>query len=393
MPRKKQELTDDQQIRICQFRDEGMTNVQIAKELHTSPNKIQDYLKSIGRNKDLNVNKGVNLKSKVDINVIYRMFTDGISDDGIVGRLNDTYTLDHIHKLRKQYFDEGQPGAVPPEYDLTTRTVNENSALINEILKSSPLLMDNVHMFANSEIEIGGERTLWRMEEDGTLMYDKVEQWPMERHLFDIVIPDIRMVIVPLDNMDDIKAWKGMLGNKKDPNIQNLSWFSLMMVVAKYEILYGTDPLELANRLVSRYKELEQKKRIKGKKNMVEGFESCTGCSFSKECPHTYCKARGEKEKPPLDIKSLQEKKYRGVIKGKEEVVDWSNEVVDKFSGINGEEYKFWDERGRIGKGDRRPLTDEELKEITGKKSLQEVQADVSVRMSGYNQKDTHWME
>ena len=355
MPRPKgivKELTEDEKKRIRQMKDEGCRLDDIAKELHRSPNKVQEYIKSIGMTDGKKHDR-----SKDDNNVlgIEDMLEDGFSvaDIASVMELSDAY----VREVKRAWWKRKNDEASYAEYDLTTNSKEDNDKLVDEIIMELGTMKAGMLTFkTNEEVTLGGER----MESGKMVVYET------KKHVFDIVIPELKIAIVTIEGKQMLDAWRCMLGNKKDPKIPTLSYFGLLRAVAGYEIINGTDVKELKNRISA---EMMFKHMDVSTKESTGKFIGCIDCIYKEECCHTYCKVRGEKEKPPLDLEKLREKKYRGILSSDDNISQWSNHVDEEFAKVNMDEYKYWDKMGRIGKEKRPALQGVAFTEATGGKN------------------------
>lgn len=378
MPRPKgikKGLTDQEKKQILELRNQGISKDNIGTRLHIAVYKITEYLNEVGDTTDL---RGTNIES-VDID------KDDFSEDVLSGMrlkaLCDKYNISEntCIQLKGHAIKERDAKSIT-DHDLTVKERDDDNWLVVEIKRAlgpekSHLVTFNIH----KEITIGGERTLWQADPDsGFLTFDKKEMNPSEKHIFDIVVPEIKLIIVPVSTQEEMVIWwEEHISKKVDPIFDevdyggryNHSFFHRLVVVAGYDIVFYNDTKILANRISADM----TFNRISHAINTgidEEPYISCVDCEFKDECPHTYCKARGEAPKPPLDFERLRQPRHmRRSNEGSDQSTQWSHDVDEAFTRINQEEYKYWDERGRIGKPvdhGKAPLTDNELKDATG---------------------------
>lgn len=371
MPRPKgtkKGLTDQEKKQILELRNQGLSKDKISMQLHIAAYKVSDYLNEVGDTDQ----RGV---ESVDIDM------DAFKEKVLAGEKVDALckvfgiSKPTCIKLKKEVISSRDADSIS-DHDLTIREKDDDNWLVVDVKQAlGPNLTSMITFKTHEEITIGGERTVWNRHEDGTLTYDKVETYPTESHIFDIVIPEIKMVIVPVSTQEEMVLWWEEHISKKVDDIfketdykdkYHHSFFHKLLVgVSGYEIVFSDDTKYISRQV---HAAMMHHNIDHPKQDTQKPFQSCVDCQYRKECSHTYCKARGEEYKPPIDFNALRENRRR-IPSGGDGFAGWSKESSEAIQKINEEEYKYWDEKGRIGKPEdhhRPALTNEELKDATG---------------------------
>ena len=241
MPRPKgikKGLTDQEKKQILELRNQGISKDNIGTQLHIAVYKITEYLNEVGDTTDL---RGTNIES-VDID------KDDFSEDVLSGMrlkaLCDKYNISEntCIQLKGHAIKERDAKSIT-DHDLTVKERDDDNWLVVEIKRAlgpekAHLVTFNIH----KEITIGGERTLWQADPDsGFLTFDKKEMNPSEKHIFDIVVPEIKLIIVPVSTQEEMVIWwEEHISKKVDPIFDevdyggryNHSFFHRLVVVA-----------------------------------------------------------------------------------------------------------------------------------------------------------------
>lgn len=372
MPRTAKPLTDEQKSSILKLREEGKSIDQISKELHIFNTRVSDFLKESGivnnRSGRQKVESGDDklisilksfAKANMEVNDMVR-FTG--HDKDTIRRILKENNI----KTAKDILQECSTPPDGPQYDLTIRTYIEDEEIVREIKE---LLGDDakyVTFHIHEELSIGGQFGYYVSDE----WKDKGYYEP-ETHKFDIIIPEIKRVVIPI-HPDELPRWKEKVGYKPSPDGIG-TWFNFMLIaVSRYDMI-DVEPNNI-RRMVASIKEQIGSQRLRSWTSTSQTFQSCSDCEQRVRCNHTGCKVRGI----PYTNNEPTDSDDRVTLSIKADM-DEASETIREF---NGEEYKFWDKKNRIGKGNRKPLTDEELKEVTGYNKDYTLQADIKARLA-----------
>lgn len=374
MPRIATPLTPEQKEQIEKMHADGMSINKISKELHILNTRISEHLKSIKQNRKSGTGGGRLKTEKKNDRMVENLKCFARLGMGIPDMVKftglDRDTIKRILKennikLDSEILAECTSPSEGPQYDLTLRTKEENE----EIVKYIKVLLGDwakyVTFQIHSDLTIGGN---WSYYVGGK----KVNKgyYEPENHKFDIVIPEIQRVVLPVKE-DERATWKVKTGGKPAPDGIG-TWFNFMLVaVSKYDIIDAVpdDVVRMAMYIKMRIQDLHLQTKYKE----PEKFQSCTDCKYKEECNHTGCKARNI----PYTNNEPSDSDDRVTLNLKACMDDASEAIRE----LNGEEYKYWDEKNRIGNHGGPRLSDDELVQATGYRKEYELQVDLKARV------------
>lgn len=201
--RKRTELSEEQKNQVQELVKQGKGMDQISKEIHVHFSKLKEYLDSTEILTNTKVGRPKSATPKP---------------------VKPKVVVEH-HEPK--YLEQPMP-IISSDYDLTLYSYEEDQKFADELMVE---LMYKYKIEIHKEIELGGIFLPYGGFEQsrGAKMY------PIEKHVFDLYIPEINLIIIPnFITAENQEKWKHKIGNQLRPNALHENEYYIQFLMCGY---------------------------------------------------------------------------------------------------------------------------------------------------------------